>query len=294
MDWVHYALRFRLRSPLHVGHRRVGNLMQTKPYVPGKPLWAALTARLTRDTHTYPSRADYKCVGDTLAKNFRFGYLWPSLDGERPCFFWDYEGFEYTLLASYVSTALDYSRSAADEGTLHEVEYLSPYTRDEGRPVFLVGDLWVQDSLPEKLNGWKDALGRIQLGGERSYGWGRVRLLEIKDGRRGSGRTVTGFRWEIRDAEGEDEVVFQLPEGGRLPAHALAAGEGAVPMEAIQGPVEALSGWEHTLNDTPKTWELMSVRLAYAPGARLAEALNLIVGPWGWLGLGAEPRALTH
>ena len=231
------------------------------------------------------SRADYKCVGDALAKSFHLGYLWPSLDGERPCFFWEFKGFEYTFLGSYVSTALDYSRSAADEGTLHEVEYLSPYTRDEGRPVFLVGDLWVQDSLPEALNGWKDALGKVQLGGERSYGWGRVRLL-------------SDFKEGPRDADGEDEVLLKLAEGDRLPAHALAAGEGVVPRGrgTIQGPVEALSGWEHVLRDSPRTWELMPVRLAYAPGAMVVaeRGLDLIVGPWGWLGLSAEPRALTH
>lgn len=118
MAWVHYSLCFRLLSPLHVGHRRVGNLMQTKPYVPGKLLWAALTARLTRDRD--PSRTpqgkDYQDIGDKIKGNFRFGYLWPSLDQDRPCFPWEHDDFDYVFLGSYVSTALDYGREAADEG----------------------------------------------------------------------------------------------------------------------------------------------------------------------------------
>ena len=49
MAWTHYRLKFRLISPLFVGFRRSGNLWETRRYVPGKVLWAALTARLTRD-----------------------------------------------------------------------------------------------------------------------------------------------------------------------------------------------------------------------------------------------------
>lgn len=287
VGWIHYPLKFRLLSPLHVGHRRVGNLMQTKPYVPGKPLWAALTARLARDnSHTgVPGPKKYKEVGDALKENFRFGYLWPSLDGERPCFPWVFEGFDYTFLGSYVSTALDYTRAAADEGSLHEIEFLAPFTRD-GLKVYLVGDLWVREGdLPEPLNRWREALGKIVLGGERNYGWGRVRLLSQFDkGRRDHGFTVTGFRWETRDTDGE--VILQLPEESRLPAHALVAdGRSFLPQGAIQGTVEALSGWQRKLDDSDKAWELMEVKLAYAPGGRVAAegGLRFIVEPWGWL-----------
>ena len=48
MAWQKYDLAFQLLAPLHIGYRKVGNLMQSRGYVPGKNLWAALTARLTR------------------------------------------------------------------------------------------------------------------------------------------------------------------------------------------------------------------------------------------------------
>ncbi|GIX47788.1 MAG: hypothetical protein KatS3mg131_1999 [Candidatus Tectimicrobiota bacterium] len=287
MGWTHYTLSFRLLSPLHVGHRRMGNLMQTKPYVPGKPLWAALTTRLTRDRNrsNAPGREDYRRVGEALMKYFRFGYLWPSLDGKSPCFPWAHEAFEYTFLGSYMSTALDYGRQAAEEGALHEVEFLSPYT-PEGRPVFLVGDLWVREEAlsaenadnqeKEELKAWREALGRIQLGGERNYGWGRVRLLsDLKEGRLERGHTVTGFRWEVHN----EEVVLRLPEGSRLPAHSLIA-DGT-----IEGPVEVLNGWEHKLEASERRWQLAEAKPAYAPGTRVVKQgeLPLVVRPWGWL-----------
>jgi len=278
MAWRHYPLRFRLLSPLHVGYRKVGNLMQTRPYIPGKPLWAALTARLTLEPHSNPQRKDYKAIGDRLQKYFRFGYLWPSLDGETPYFWWEHEDFEYVFLGSYVSTALDYGRMAAEEGSLHEIEFISPYTRDGGLPVYLVGDLWVQEdelSGSKGLESWQEALGRIQLGGERGYGWGRVQLLPLERGRRGQGLTVTGFRWQ----EQANEIIIKIFKGDCLPAHAVAS-----PEVKVIGPLEPLVGWERADESSGRVWELSEPRIVYAPGARADKDLQLVVSKsWGLL-----------
>jgi len=282
MSWIHYPLCFRLLGPLHVGYRKVGNLMQTRPYVPGKPLWAALTARLTRDYRSNPGPQDYRAVGKAVKENFRFGYLWPSLDGENPCFPWDHEAFDYTFLGSYISTALDYGRAAAEEGSLHEVEFLAPCTR-QGQRVFLVGDLWVREPFADgeaPLIQWREALKGIQLGGERSYGWGRVRLLSrFERGRKDRGRTVTGFHWNTWN----DEVVLELPAGSRLPAHVLATGDKAISEDHIEGKVEVVVGWERDVSGT-RVWRITpDVRIAYAPGARLKGSERLCVEPWGYL-----------
>ncbi|WP_322797546.1 RAMP superfamily CRISPR-associated protein, partial [Thermoflexus sp.] len=202
MAWVHYVLRFRLLSPLHIGDRKMGNLMQTRPYVTGRVLWAALTARLTRDLGRGTRARGYQGIGAKIKKNFRFGYLWPSLDGETPYFPWDHDDFEYLLLGSYVSTAIDYDRQAAQEGSLHEVEFIAPVARD-GRPVYLIGDLWVRvddpwvrDVLSPELQRLWEVLNRLQLGGERTYGWGRVCLSDPKLLRGGSENTaIGGNKW---------------------------------------------------------------------------------------------------
>jgi hypothetical protein len=48
MAWQVYRLIFRLDTPLHVGQRGWGMIQRTRPYLMGKNLWAATTARLTR------------------------------------------------------------------------------------------------------------------------------------------------------------------------------------------------------------------------------------------------------
>ena len=49
MRWTTFSVIFRLRTPMHIGLCKVGNLQQTRSYIPGKTLWGALTEWLTRD-----------------------------------------------------------------------------------------------------------------------------------------------------------------------------------------------------------------------------------------------------
>ncbi len=274
MAWQHYRLSFRLLSPLHIGYRKVGNLMQTRPYVPGKVLWAALTARLVRNAKHGAKRSDYQEVEEQLRQHFRFGYLWPSLDGEDLYLPWEYEDFDYLLLGSYASTALDHVRHAALEGQLRETEFLAPVART-GETVYLLGDLWVQeDNLPAEVRRWKDVLRFLMLGGARGYGWGRVKLaFLLNDGTAGE-KTIAGYTWE--DANGQ--VLVHLPKDQRLTAHALAAGEQAV--TGVEGPVEPRGGWERREDGYRLARD---VRIAYEPGARVTREGEFIVDPWGCL-----------
>lgn len=277
MAWTHYRLVFRLLSPLHVGYRKIGNLMQTRPCVPGKVLWGALTARLVRDLGRGANGQAYQQVGDEVRRRFRFGYLWPSLDAQCPYFPWEYDDFEFLLLGSYASTALDYGREATEEGSLHETEFIAPVARD-GRPVYLLGDLWVQeDGLPPELQGWREALKNVQLGGERAYGWGRVRLESdlASSGQPSSRQTVADFPWK----EEGGEIVLSLSQGTRTNAHALAAGSSAV--GGIVGPVEVLVGWETGVSGRSGE-RLSAARVCRAPGSLVApDPVEVRVGPDG-------------
>ena len=38
-DWTAYRVVLRLRGPMHIGNGRVGNIQQTRPYVPGRNIW---------------------------------------------------------------------------------------------------------------------------------------------------------------------------------------------------------------------------------------------------------------
>ncbi len=273
MGWQHYRLVFRLRSPLHIGYRKSGNLMETRRYVPGKNLWAALTARLTRDYHNGSRGSEYRRIGDLVREHFRFGYLWPSLDGELPCFPWGDEDFDYLFLGGLSSTALEHDRRAAQDGTLHDVEFIAPTTRT-GEPVYLIGDLWVRDSLPADVARWKESLRSFALGGEQGYGWGRVqigsktRLLQEEQEKK-----VIGDLKCVAN----DEVVITVPAKRRITAHALAAGDNAV--TGIIGPVEPLVGWER--RESGGYGLTRQVNVAYAPGAVVSEEIRVRVGEYG-------------
>jgi len=274
MTWTHYRLVFRLLSPLHVGYRKVGNLMQTRTYVPGKVLWAALTARITRDDHDGSQGTKYRDIGELVQEYFRFGYLWPSLDGQMPYWPWEHSDFDYLLLASYASTALNYDRQAAEEGLLHETEYIASVARN-GQPVYLVGDLWVREGdLPPDLANWQRAFQNLQLGGERAYGWGRVRCCTDWQARRDE--TVGEHKWR----EQNGEAVLTIKAGKKLTAHARAAGHGAI--SGVVGAVEPLVGWErNNASSSNNPWRLSSAIVCWAPGSRVEHGVKVRISENG-------------
>ena len=314
MTWEHYRLGFRLISPLHIGYRKVGNLMQTRPYATAKALWGALTARLTR-LSGYGSRAEaYLAIGEAVRTCFRFGYLYPALserkDGKaespnelEPRFPWEESEvpFDYLFLGSYASTALDYEARSALEGSLHETEFISPRTRpfagcELGRQVYLVGDLWVaaeplqseeakqrletvgsslRDEALKAIGLWKEALKSLQLGGERGYGWGRVEPLKIEE--TGEETVHRSWRWDLNF---KDDVVLMAEENeAPLIAHALAAGKHALPEGDVQGSIEPLLGRETRMDRKPGfgTW-LSEVKICWEPGGKVREGLRIRIG----------------
>jgi len=170
MIWIPYLVSLRVLSPVHIGWKKTGNLQQTRPYVTGKTLWGALTARLVRNQ----GNNNYQEIGKKVDKELRFTYLYPTTDPSKVVVWpWDNSiKFSWMYLGSYASAAL--KDKIAEEGTLHETEYISEKTRD-GREVYLVGYVIEKEGCELA---WKEALKRIQIGGERGYGWGRVELID--------------------------------------------------------------------------------------------------------------------
>ena len=216
MTWVTYQVTFRLLSPMHIGWRKLGNLQQTRPYVTGRSLWGALTARITRELGS----SDYEKIGKQADQQLAFTYFYPSTSkdpDEISLWPWEdnWDKFAWAFLGSYASTALENGRSA-EAGSLHETEFIAPYTRDE-EPVYLIGYIFENDSLkhdnPSMLDKWQDVLGKLQLGGERSYGWGRVCLEkpcnEVKNNK--------CFGYEL-DCNGDHPKV-KVPKEQELLAH---------------------------------------------------------------------------
>ena len=197
MKWQMYQLRFRLLSPLHVGRSKVGNIQFTRPYVMARQMWASVTARLTRSAQYGEWKppddvliGDYETMGERVKEYLAFTYFYPEDESGKPLFplFTDEglrygadkltaEAFAWRYLNSYASTALNYEIKSAEEGTLHEIEFLAPHTRQDDElgihEVFLTGYVFVK---LDCVFSWKAALKEIQIGGERKSGWGRMRL----------------------------------------------------------------------------------------------------------------------
>lgn len=181
MTWTAYRVVFKLRYPMHIGCGKVGNVQRTRPYVTGRVFWGALTMRLTRDECQKENRPatkseDYQKMGKKVNESLAYTYFYPATSQNDPinCPWENESQFRRRFLSSYASTALTYPQQAADEGLLHEVEFLSPRTLDEGKQVYLIGYVFEKDDCTIE---WRTACKRLQMGGERGYGWGMVEML---------------------------------------------------------------------------------------------------------------------
>lgn len=297
MGWTAHKIVLRLLSPLHVGRGKVGNLQLARPYVTGRNLWGALTARLARDGYPEgkPAPETYRDVGERVHQELAFTYLYPTTDAEgcavlfpslHPRGEWGYgrqndgaavmDGptFRHHFLSTYASTALDYVHQSAEEASLHEVECLAPHTR-EGKPVYLTGYVLQQEH--SDLD-WRGALTRLQIGGERGYGWGRVELEALVALQ---GPEVSLFGTGAVASLGGEKVSVSLEKEQPLLAHALAADFGERrAVGSHRGPVEPLVGRE-TRPESSFGTHLSDARVCYPPGARADHPLTVQIGPFG-------------
>jgi len=278
MTWTACKVVFRLLAPMHIGWIKQGNVQRTRPYVTGKALWGALTARLTRDVPTLGG--NYEEVGRKVNKELAFSYFYPATGKDVDLWPWGERAdeFAWRYLGSYASTALNYGCNTAEEGSLHETEFIAPHTRD-GQPVYLVGYIFERRgcTLP-----WREVLSRLQLGGERTYGWGRVRcpdgLASVP-----AGELLFGLYAMQLD---RDRPVLQASKDAPLLAHALAAEfQGRRLVSSVRGPVEPLLGRE-TDKQGRFGVHLPEARICWQPGGTLTAGAKIIIGEYGiWEGI---------
>ncbi|MBW2137908.1 MAG: hypothetical protein JRH06_10165 [Deltaproteobacteria bacterium] len=278
MTWRAYEVILRLRSPLHIGCRKMGNLQRTHPYVTGRVLWGALTMRLTRDAFQGHGPATdsskYRKIGDEVHQYLAFTYFYPTLrsgNDYRVAWPWENESnFRWRFLGSYQGTALSHPQQSAAEGMLHEVEFVSPNTLDTGETVFLKGYVFEKKGC---ILNWRLALKRLQMGGERGYGWGDLELvstLPSSDGR---------LFGEVATFRGDGDIpVIQVSSGGHLLAHTFAADLPVV------GDVEPLVGREWRSDEALRRYAGQYIAfcdVCFIPGGVTLQALDFAVNKYG-------------
>lgn len=276
VNWRIYKVILQLLSPLHIGWRKTGNIQQTRCYVTGRSLWGALTMRLTRDMAprgaAVSDSAAYQAIGDEVHKFLSFTYFYPagcSNGSYQAVWPWDND-FRRRFLASRMGTPLSYPQHSAAPGLLHETEFISPRALDTGEPVFLVGYIFEKQgcTLP-----WKQTLDRLQLGGERGYGWGRVKLIDIA-GEKGSKL----FEQNVNFLERNARPAVSLPAKEKLLAHACAEDLPAA------GGIEPLVGREWCSGQGKNSYagqHLDYKGLCFTPGSLLREPTVFIIDKFG-------------
>ncbi len=284
MTWKAFEVVLRLRSPMHIGCGRTGNVQRTRPYVPGRAIWGALTLRLTRDLAAPGKPAcqsgPYRHIGERINESLAFTYFYPALrnpaDGIRPIWPWK-EDFSTRLLAGYSSTALRYPAQCAEEGMLHETEFITPRTTDSAEPVFLLGYVFQKDDSPD----WRQAFGRVQFGSERGYGWGRVEFEPGMAPKEMTSKSLFGGAAIVENLE-QARPILHVPASeaapGRLLAHVRFKDSG------IDGPVEPLVGreWRSDAKRNRHVGQHVEyVDVCLEPGTQILEPRDFEIGPCG-------------
>ena len=245
MTWHVYRVVLRLHTPLHVGWGKVSYLQRARPYVTGRVLRGALVSRVARNQNLIGEDANdpYRRVSKTFAQYLTFTYFYPALKSEMngawaAQFPWkDEAAFRRRFLSSYAGTALAYPQQSAAEGLLREIEFISPHTLDTGEPVYLMGYVFAREECLQKYD-WRGAFKRLQLGGERGYGWGEARLA-AEPGRVDQAGQVELFGQPATFDGSGNRPCLTLPAKSRVWAHIHAANA-----DGVSGPVEPLVGRE--------------------------------------------------
>ncbi len=282
MSWRLFKIELAVLSPLHVGSIPVGNILRTRRYVPGKPLWGAVTALAVERMGGPFEPQWYKAVGQEVRESLRFGYFFPHAGAEcSGATVEDGDRFEYRYLETYSSTAINSGAGAAEVNSLHEIEAIRSRTRplrgEEAQQVCLTGHLAARETEQIRIDGngilyrglsLAGLLGELQLGGERRYGFGKLRLA-------GMAPTDTLFSAEF--AGGETPTVM-LPQ--QAPASAHVSMKGCE--DAREGRAEPVVGREWREDQGRGAGQhLPQPRFCWAPGAQFAKERPFVIGDYG-------------
>jgi len=253
--WNCYDVVLAAESPLHLGWHSLGLIRRTRYYIPARTIWGLLVARLAPAlARGYDGSAMYQEARRQLANAARCTCFFPLLQRQGQEDEWllprftsrglcfgglPAAEFERTFVSSLASAALEARTLTAEQGALHDSEALAPVGANRERLCFR-GYILLRQGI--SLDAVAGVLRACSVGGDRRYGWGRLRLL------RGLAQPCSDllfgtFRVHDRDS-GEGPVLAVEPPGAfTLPAHLEC--DTAAP-EELEGDIEVVSGrdWE--------------------------------------------------
>jgi hypothetical protein len=249
MPWNSYRVTLEAKSPIHIGYgAKLGVVSKTRYYILAKHVWAALTNLLAKSIMEKYDSKIYEVVGNSLKENTRFSYFYiksgndllaPRYDDSEELKYgsMSVEEFEQKFISSHVSTAIEKTLKSAEEGSLHEVEFIKPM--ESGKPVAFEGYFFTSDKKarisPSKSIDLEDLEGlEIRVGGERSYGFGKAMITDIAEA-----NTFFNFNLDLSD---QPMLRFDKDRYFQVYAHTYAETPNII--ENILGDLEPLVGRE--------------------------------------------------
>ncbi|RLI50871.1 MAG: hypothetical protein DRP09_19705 [Candidatus Thorarchaeota archaeon] len=253
--WARYKVYLEAKAPIHVGYgAKLGVVDRTRYYIPAKNVWGALTSLIAKSVMKNYSPKIYQRIGEFLNENIKFSYFYPveykRANGKiqvqqvfAPCHKEDglkfgvckdkkaifLEEFERIFISSFVSTAIDKTSKSAEEGSLHEIEFIRDRIKcgTEVKPTVFVGYFFVREeylkikvetvvkiSFADYIEVDGNKLNEMWIGGERNYGFGRTKVLlekinDVKINLFDSGMLVDVTKDQLI-VSGEDELRIAL------------------------------------------------------------------------------------
>jgi|SRR6185437_12575393 len=259
MSWTCFQLDFAQQSDICIGFHKLGWVQRTRYFIPARNLWAAATALHARRA-TAP---DYPAAD--VDASLRFTPLFLASDkGGTPWFPWEKETeFEAKFVSSRGRVAIDPAFATASDGALFDMEYLA---RTPG--FHWLGYVWARAAWSK--TDLRSLLDRIEVGGERRYGMGVLRMLDVAPAAR-----IFGAQPGYPDAE---DPQVSLGAGHRVPAHLLM--EGCPADLTVSGQFEPLTG-RNTVNAAKFGQAVAPMQPCWQPGAILSAPATLHVGSQG-------------
>uniref|UniRef100_A0A7C3UP78 CRISPR type III-associated protein domain-containing protein n=1 Tax=candidate division WOR-3 bacterium TaxID=2052148 RepID=A0A7C3UP78_UNCW3 len=298
MNWQIYKLLYRIESPIHIGFHKLGYVARTRYYIPGRTMWGAGAEALAQKIGTIRNRkiddSLYRTAQDFFKKQAIFAYFY--LQEKEKIFLPRYteegirfgdipiEEFELKYITSFGKTAIEPKSLTAEEGSLYEIEFIKPLP-----DLYLTGYLFLKENAQfENENvSWeegeislKEIISSLSIGGERRYGFGRIRLVKSEK-IENSKINLFGIRVEL---EPNQEIIkFTFPENNPLFAHLAIEGTEEI---KIKGDIEPLVGREFAFEKNGKIGfgqYISQAQICWVPGSILAQATSLKLGNFGIL-----------
>ncbi|MCK4258958.1 MAG: hypothetical protein KAX49_08270 [Halanaerobiales bacterium] len=303
--WKVIEIEIEALTKLHFGGLKLGVVELTKRFIPGKTLWGALTATLTREMNEFCSSDSYEKNGKILMKYFRFTNCYIKEDESVLVPTYMDSGLQYIkcpsdkntekisdyifdqkFIGSYTSTAIDSETMTAKERTLHEIEYIKPKTRFCGYLLFREEGYKCLNIEPERFERiLNEKVGLQGLGGNRSRGFGKVKikskLLEVGDEFMFFDRNSSIFKpWRMNLNSIEPKIVLEPGNQNALLPIQIDA-----PISSIMnfcGDIEPVVGriWDSSRGAGQK---LSSPQIILSPGSRfnIENKMALELQPFG-------------